>query len=188
MWRYIMTIKQAKKEDIEAILKLQEKYHVSNLTEAEKQEKGFVTMKVIPEQFTELTAKGGVFIAMSDKGELAAYALSGEWDFFGEWAIIQTMGKHLPSFSFNNHALTMENTCHYGPVCIDEAFRGGDILTQLFEAIQQFYASNYPFVITFINKQNERSARAHNKKTPLSIVGEFDFNGNQYTALACGTF
>ena len=61
-----MTIKQATLSDLDAILKLQEKYHVSNLTEAEKQEKGFVTMKVTPEQFTQLIENQGVFIAGND--------------------------------------------------------------------------------------------------------------------------
>ncbi len=182
-----MTILQANSEHIEAILLLQAKYHVSNLTEDEKKEKGFVTMKVSHQQFEELTAKRGVFIALSDAGELAGYALSGDWAYFGEWAIIQTMEKALPTFSLNGQALTVENTCHYGPVCIDEAFRGQDILTQLFSAVQAFYAPRYPFVITFINKVNERSSRAHARRTPLSIVGEFDFNGNHYFALAAET-
>jgi hypothetical protein len=182
-----MTILQATTEHIEAILLLQEKYHVSNLTEAEKQEKGFVTMKVSYQQFEELIAKNGVFIAITEAGQLAAYALSGDWAYFGEWAIIQTMEKALPSFSLDGQILTIENTCHYGPVCIDEAFRGQDILTQLFSAVQAFYAPQYHFVITFINKQNVRSSRAHARRTPLSIVGEFEFNSNHYFALAAAT-
>ncbi|MBL7815894.1 MAG: hypothetical protein JNL70_12840 [Saprospiraceae bacterium] len=180
-----MTILQAKTEHIEAILALQEKYHVSNLTEEEKQTKGFVTMKVTPEQFVELVAKSGVFIALADDGHLAAYALTSEWAYYDQWAIIQIMKATLPHFRLSDSELTTENSIQYGPVCIDEAFRGGDILTKLFDAIQNYYAPIFPFAITFINKQNERSMRAHAKKTPLSIVGEFTFNGNDYWALAC---
>ena len=183
-----MIIKQATKQDIEAIMQLQEKYHVSNLTEAEKQTKGFVTMKVTHEQFMHLTSKGGVFIAVADSGELTAYALTSDWAYYSQWSIIQEMESHLTDFSLQNTAITTKNSFQYGPVCIDEAFRGQGILGQLFETIQGVYAPNYAFAITFINKQNVRSMRAHARQTPLSIVGEFDFNGNQYAALACKVF
>ena len=149
-----MTIKQATADDIEAILKLQEKYHVSNLTETEKQTKGFVTMKVTHEQFMHLTSKGGVFIAVSDSGTLAAYALTSDWAYYNQWAIIQEMARLLPAFSLENSAITTKNSFQYGPVCIDEAFRGQGILERLFTAIQGVYAPHYAFAITFINKQN----------------------------------
>ncbi len=187
IWRckqYKMTIKQATIEDIEAIMQLQEKYHVSNLTEVEKQTKGFVTMKVTHEQFTHLTSNGGVFIAITKSGQLAAYALTSDWAYYSQWAIIQEMESLLADFSLENVAITTKNSFQYGPVCIDEAFRGQGILEQLFKAIQETYAPKYAFAITFINKQNERSMRAHARQTPLSIVGDFRFNDNEYWALA----
>jgi hypothetical protein len=182
-----MKVLQATSEHIEAILQLQEKYHVSNLTEAEKQEKGFVTMRTTMEQLSFLTERGGIFVAVSDDNQLAAYALTSNWLYYGQWPITNRMEAALPTFRMDNHIFTTENSFHYGPVCIDEAFRGQDILTQFFEAILPIYAPHYPFVITFINKQNVRSVRAHARRTPLSIVGEFDFNGNYYFALASKT-
>lgn len=179
-----MTIKQATKEDIEAIMQLQEKYHVSNLTEVEKQTKGFVTMKVTHEQFTHLTSNGGVFIAVTETNKLAAYALTSDWAYYGQWPIIQLMESLLRGFSLEKMAITTKNSFQYGPVCIDEAYRGQGILGQLFTAIQSVYAGDYMFAITFINKQNERSMRAHARQTPLSIVGDFKFNDNEYWALA----
>ena len=182
-----MTIRQAKIQDIDALLQLQEKYHVSKLTEAEKQEKGFVTMWITAEQWAELAQRGGIYIAVSDDNQLAAYALKTDWAYASQWAIINRMEEVLATFLFDNQIITIENSCHYGPVCIDEAFRGRTILTQLFEAIQKASSSDFPFVLTFINRQNERSLRAHAKKTPLSIVGDFDFKDNQYAALVCKT-
>jgi hypothetical protein len=178
-----MTIRQANNEDLDAILKLQEKYHVSNLTVLEQQAKGFVTMKVTPEQFLELIAKRGVFIVILDN-VLAGYALSSDWHFYRQWAIIKQMEAILPTFTLNDAVLTVDNSFQYGPVCIDEAYRGRNILAYLFKAIERYYAKNYKFSITFINKKNERSLRAHAKQTPLSIVGEFGFNDNEYFALA----
>ena len=179
-----MTIRQATLKDLDAILKLQEKYHVSNLTELEKQQKGFVTMRVTPEQFTQLINNQGVFIA-KEKRQLAAYALTSAWDFYRQWPIINRMEDILPTLKLNGQAITTKNSFQYGPVCIDEAFRGQDILTRLFQTISKVYGAQYDYVITFINQSNERSLRAHAKKTPLSIVGTFEFNNNQYNALAC---
>ena len=178
-----MIIRLALVDDIEAILQLQEKYHVSNLTEAEKQQKGFVTMRITPEQLTQLIDDACVFIATSDD-DLAAYTLTGTWDFDRQWAIIQRMELFLPTLNLENATITVENSIQYGPVCIDEAYRGHDILTLLFDAVENHYRSKYAYIVTFINQINERSLRAHAKKTPLSIIGTFDFNDNQYYALA----
>jgi hypothetical protein len=182
-----MKVLQANPEHIDAVLKLQEKYHVSNLTEEEKQTKGFVTIKMSASQLLDLVEKRGVFIAMTEAQELAGYAMSGDWTYWGDREILQKLATILPTCPLSGKDLTVQNTCHYGPVCIDEAFRGQGILTQLFSAVQAYYALQYPFVITFINRQNERSMHAHARRTPLRIVGDFDFNGNQYAALACPT-
>lgn len=180
----MITVRTAVLEDLEDILQLQEKYHVSNLTEAEKQAKGFVTMKVTPEQFTHLITEKGVFIALKDY-QLAAYALTSPWAFYRQWAIIETMENLLPAFTFESKELTIDNSFQYGPVCIDENFRRQGILKLLFDAVKSFYASQFEYAITFINKINERSLKSHAQNTPLSIVGNFEFNGNQYHALAC---
>ena len=182
-----MIIRQATIQDIDALLKLQQKYHVSQLTDAEKLEKGFVTMWIEAEQWAELAERNGVYIAVTDDNQLAAYALKTDWAYASQWAIINRMEEVLQTFLFDNQAITVANSYHYGPVCIDEAYRGQTILTQLFDTIQKAGAADFPFVLTFINRQNERSLRAHKKKTPLSIVGDFSFNGNQYWALAAKT-
>ncbi len=179
-----MIIRQANIKDIDAILQLQEKYHVSNLTELEKQTKGFVTMKVTPAQFEQMIGKNGVFIAVDDN-ILAAYALTSDWDFYRQWAIIEKMEAVLPDFPLENQPISVDNSFQYGPVCIDEAYRGRAILADLFQAILKFYKGQYLYSVTFINQKNERSIKAHDKQTPLSILGSFEFNDNQYFALAC---
>jgi hypothetical protein len=178
-----MEIRQANLNDLEDILKLQEKYHVSNLTEDEKLEKGFVTMRVTIEQFTDLINNGGVFIARVD-GNLASYALTSEWDFYRQWPIIQRMEEILPTLKHEGKDITVENSFQYGPVCIDEAYRGRNILTHIFTAIQKAYQPRFEYAVTFINQVNVLSSYAHARKTPLSIVGTFDFNNNHYNALA----
>jgi hypothetical protein len=176
-------IRAARLQDITDFIALQEKYHVSNLTEEAQQTKGFVTMRLTEPQFEELVGKGNIFLAFSGS-ILAANAVSGDWAFCKQWAIIEKMESALPQFSLESAEFTIENSFQYGPVCIDEAFRGQNILTLLFNVIQAASALKYRYVVTFINQKNERSIRAHAQKTTLKPIGTFAFNENMYTALA----
>jgi hypothetical protein len=46
------------------------------------------------------------------------------------------------------------------------------------------FAPKYPLGVTFINKLNQRSFAAHNRKLGLEVVDEFEFNGNSFYTLA----
>lgn len=183
-----MNIRLATLNDLPKILALQEKYHVDNLSEAEKLEKGFVTTRFTTEQLTALIHQNGAFVAFTEGSQLAAYALSGTWEFFSQWAIFPLMLSRLPDIRYKNEEITDQNSCQYGPVCIDEAFRGKDVLKQLFDAVLAHYRPQFPFISTFINQKNERSVKAHTTKLPLEIIDTFNFNNNTYYTLACPTY
>ena len=182
-----MDIRLATLNDLTKILELQEKYHVDNLSEAEKMEKGFVTTRFTTAQLTTLIQQSGAFVAFTEGSQLAAYALSGTWEFFSQWAVFPLMLSRLPDIRYKNQELTTLNSCQYGPVCIDEAFRGKDVLKQLFDAVLAHYKPQFPFISTFINQKNARSVKAHTTKLPLEIIDTFAFNNNIYHTLACPT-
>jgi hypothetical protein len=182
---HLYMVRLATTDDLSNILKLQEKYHVDNLSEAEKLEKGFVTTRFTTAQLTELIEQKGAFIAVTETEELMGYALSGTWEFFSQWAIFPFMLTRLPDIRYQNIELTTQNSCQYGPVCIDGAYRGKDVLKQLFDAVLTHYEARFPFICTFINAKNERSAKAHTTKLPLEIIDTFGFNNNTYYTLAC---
>lgn len=46
------------------------------------------------------------------------------------------------------------------------------------------FRKQYPISITFINKINEISEKAHTKKLGWEIIDEFQFNNNTYIGLA----
>ncbi|GAA5097992.1 hypothetical protein [Wohlfahrtiimonas larvae] len=64
----------------------------------------------------------------------------------------------------------------YGPVCIDENFRGGTILQSLFDKICR---ENRGKPIAFINNDNIRSIRAH-AKLGMVRIADFDFQDTSY--------
>ncbi len=56
--------------------------------------------------------------------------------------------------SFNGQKITTENSFQYGPVCLDEKYRGSGLLNLIFEEMRIEFYKKYPISLTFINKIN----------------------------------
>lgn len=174
--------------DIPGVLSLQEKYLYKNLNDLERK-KGFVTTPFTVSQIEEIIQQNGLFIAeiLEDKSEnnqIIAYAFAGSWKYFEQWEIFKVMTSQFPELSFHGIPITTENSFQYGPVCIDENFRGKGLLNQLFEEMRIEFFKKYPISITFINKINAISEKAHTKKLGWEKLNEFTFNTNYYLGLA----
>jgi len=180
-----MIIRAATTNDIPGILRLQEKYLVVNMP-PELRADGFVTTRFTTEQVQELITFGGAFIA-DDNSKIVAYVLCGSWEFYSQWPIFAYMITRFPNLQFRNHKITTENSFQYGPICIDKANRGSDLLYELFEATRIALSKRYVTGVTFINKANKRSYDAHTKKLDLIVIDEFSFNDNEYYGLAFDT-
>jgi Acetyltransferase (GNAT) family len=167
----------AKLSDISSFFELQAKYLVTNLTEEQKKD-GFVTTPFTVEQLTEIIENEGLFLAKIEE-KVIGYAFAGSWAYFSQWKIIEQMGEMLP-LSFNNQEITLGNSFQYGPICIDMEYRGTGLMNQLFDFMRQNMVKKYPISVTFINKINERSRKAHVEKLGWKIVKDFQFNGNTY--------
>jgi hypothetical protein len=180
-----MTFRLADLSDIEGVLSLQEKYLITNIP-LEKRSGGFVTTPFTPEQIQQAIALDGLFVAVQDN-LIAGYVFAADWNFFSQWPIFPYMVARIPRLSFGDFKLTAENTFQYGPICIDSAFRGSDVLHGLFAVMSKRLALKFPVGLTFINKQNERSFAAHTKKLSLLVVDQFEFNNNEFYMLAFPT-
>ncbi|MCX7546597.1 GNAT family acetyltransferase [Xanthomarina sp. F1114] len=172
-----------RKEDINGILSLQEKYLFKNLNKIERQE-GFVTTPFTANQIEEIIEQNGVFISLNEKNKLIAYAFAGSWTYFEQWEIFNFMVSRFPKLSFHGQKITTENSFQYGPVCIDKKYRGKGLLNLIFEEMRVEFLKKHPISITFINKVNVISEKAHTKKLGWEIIDEFEFNNNSYIALA----
>lgn len=178
-----MDYRLATVEDIPQVSKLQERYHVSTIREEDKAD-GFVTTLFTEEQFKNIIEKEqGLTIAV-DQGKVIAYAMAASWDYWSEWPFFQFMIEDLKNMNFHGEDLTVVNSYQYGPVCIDKPYRGKDVLSNLFEFSRRQMVKRFPILVTFINRINPRSLRAHTTKVPLEIIKPFEYNNNQYYALA----
>ena len=171
------------RDDITGILQLQDRYLFRNLSASER-EKGFVTTPFTTPQIEEIIQQNGIFIAENESEGLIAYAFAGSWSYFEQWEIFNFMVSRFPHLSFLGKAITTENSFQYGPVCIDERYRGKGVLNQIFEEMRIEFLKKYPISITFINKINVISEKAHTKKLGWEIIDAFEFNNNTYIGLA----
>lgn len=171
----------AKTTDIEGILALQELYLVSNMTEEEKAA-GFVTTPFSVEQLQEVINQEGLFIA-KDNFKIIAYIFAASWQYFSQWLIFNHMTPLLPSLSFKDFKMTDRNTFQYGPICIDKKYRGNGLINPFFDFMRIHLMKRFPISITFINKTNMPSQKAHVEKLKWAIIGDFEFNNNNYFIL-----
>ena len=171
------------KNDITGILSLQEKYLFRNLTDEERKS-GFVTTPFTVNQIEEIFKQNGIFVADNENDVIIAYAFAGSWKYFEQWEIFNFMVSRFPKLSFHGREITTENSFQYGPVCIDKAYRGKGLLNLIFEEMRIEFFKKYPISVTFINKVNGISEKAHTKKLGWVIIDEFEFNDKTYIGLA----
>ena len=172
----------AKIPDIEGVLELQKLYLVSNLTEEEKKS-GFVTTPFSVEQLTYVIKNEGLFIS-KDNTKIIAYIFAESWDFFSQYPIFEYMISLFPKLEFLDFEINSTTSFQYGPICIDKKYRGKGLIKTLFEFMRIHIVKRYPLSLTFINKTNVPSYKAHTKKLKWTVIGDFKFNNNEYYILA----
>jgi GNAT superfamily N-acetyltransferase len=181
-----MIFRNAQLSDIENVLKLHFRYQVDSIKEEDKTD-GFVTTPFTKEQMMSLIEdENGLFIAL-DGEEVVAYVMAASWQFWSIWPMFAYMIEDLPNQQYLGQTLSVDNSYQYGPVCIDKKWRGKGVLEQIFDHAREQMHKRFPILVTFINKNNPRSLRAHTKKLNLDILSEFEFNNNHYCALAYDT-
>ncbi|UII31764.1 GNAT family acetyltransferase [Fulvivirga ulvae] len=178
-----MEIRSAVIDDVQKVLDLQEKYLFNNLKEDQRKD-GFVTTPFTASQVESIIAQDGLFIAL-DRESVVAYIFAGSWDYYAQWPVFPYMTSFFPKVKFPGHHLTTENSFQYGPICIDRDYRGGDLLKSLFEVMRLGMLKRYPLGATFINKANTRSLKAHVDKLGWHVIGDFEYNSQEYFILAC---
>lgn len=168
--------------DIDGVLALQELYLVANLSEEEKAS-GFVTTPFTIKQLNEVIKQNNLFIA-KDNNKIIAYIFAGSWEFFKQWPIFNYMSSLFPELTFLDFKITTSNSFQYGPICIHKEYRGKGLITPLFEFMRTHMLKKYPLALTFINKINIPSTKAHTEKLKWTIIEDFQFNNNEYLILA----
>ncbi|WP_312700158.1 GNAT family acetyltransferase [Sedimentibacter sp.] len=177
-----MEYRNAELKDINKIQSLQQKYHISTISDEDKPH-GFVTTLFSEDQFKGLIEKENGLAIACDGEKVVGYAMAASWQYWSAWPLFQHMISDLPDTTYLNMVLSTENSYQYGPICIDKAYRGTEVLPNLFEFSRLQMKDRYPILITFINHVNNRSYDAHTRKLGLEVIKNFEFNNNHYYEL-----
>lgn len=181
-----MQLKIAELSDINDILELHYRYQVDSIAEEDKKD-GFVTTPFTKEEMMALIdQEKGLFIAKKNES-VVAYAMAASWGFWSSWPMFTYMIQELPNLKYQGQQLSTDNSCQYGPICIDKSVRGSGVLEEIFTFIKEQISKRYPILVTFVNKANGRSYEAHKRKLGLDVIQEFEFNSNHYYEMACHT-
>lgn len=179
-------LKIATIDNVEEILALHYRYQIDSIADEDKSD-GFITTAFTKAHLTRLIKdENGLFIACINN-KVVAYAMAASWQFWSQWPMFQFMIKQLHDATYQEQKITVNNSYQYGPVCVDKSVRGLGVFEQIFNFSLRQMSERYPIMVTFINKINPRSLAAHNRKTTLQVINEFEFNNNQYFKLACTT-
>ena len=179
----MITTRIGNNNDIDGVLSLQKRYLYNNLSEEERKS-GFVTTPFTIDQIQEIIKQNGLIVAENETSTIIAYAFAGCWKYFEQWEIFRLMMSRFPLLALNGESITTDNSFQYGPVCIDEKYRGRGVLNLIFEEMRVEFLKRYPISVTFINKVNKISEKVHTKKLGWKIVDEFEYNHKAYIGLA----
>jgi len=180
-----MQLSIATLNDIDDVLELHSKYQIDTITPEDKKD-GFVTTSFTKEQLTQLINEENALFIARKNGTVVAYVMCGSWKFCSIWPIFTQMIHDLPNLSYLGQTITTENSYQYGPVCIDKSVRGSGALEAIFDFAREEMSKRYPILVTFINKVNQRSFKAHSR-LGLEVIAEFSFNNNHYYELVYDT-
>jgi hypothetical protein len=84
---------------------------------------------------------------------------------------------------FQGSPLNEYNVFVYGPVCIDQAYRGQDLLRMLYQGVKGELAGKYSVGAAFIADDNSRSLKAHREGPGMTEVSRFTHDDRGYHTL-----
>lgn len=179
-------IRVATLDDLNSIKKLHARYQLQTVNEADKKD-GFVTTAFTDEQWHHVIVKEKSMCIAVENGNVIGYAIAASWQFFSAWPLFAQMINHLSEKTIRGEMLTSDNSYQYGPICVASEHRSSGLFEQLFEYSRVLMSQRYPYMVTFINKKNPRSFAAHDRKTSLAVISEFEFNEQHFYELGMPT-
>ncbi|HEY0059695.1 MAG TPA: GNAT family N-acetyltransferase [Flavisolibacter sp.] len=149
-------------QDLKGILHLQKDNLVANISAAEKQGQGFVTVIHSYDQLFNLNAREKHIIAKDDD-RVIGYLLAMTQRSHADIPVLIPMFDLFNELSQNGSRIADQNYIVVGQVCIDKSYRGQGILDRCYAAYKDCYSSKYSFAITEIATANTRSLAAHRR-------------------------
>lgn len=158
-----MEIKLAEADhELEQILQLQKENHYAHISEQQKNQQGFVTVRHDIELLRRMNNRAQHVIAVNEE-KVIGYALVMVPEMQEYIPVLQPMFQLLEQLEYRNYRLREIDYYIMGQICIAENYRGQNIVGLLYNKHKETYASKYALCLTEVSTSNPRSMRAHQK-------------------------
>ena len=177
-----VTVRLATQRDVAGIVDLESRYFVDNLDESARA-KGFISVLHSPHWFAAAVDSRGMHVAATTDGHIAGFIAvtdppsrtSADLP-----PIVRAMLDIADTIDVNGKKVAAQRWALRGPVCIDEAFRGGGIYGAFNAATGNFYRYRYDIGVVFVAAENPRSLHTTTTKLGARSLAEFEVDSARY--------
>jgi hypothetical protein len=164
--------------DYQGIIELQTRCYMGNLT-PEKRRGGFLSAEFTLPQVAAMAQDLGIVVARS-RGRVVAYMCASRVDLTPRPPILDGMLQSLEMLVFHGKPLSESSMFVYGPVCIDETYRGTGLLRMMFNRLATSLGDRFEVGVAFVADDNPRSLAAHLQGLAMERVARFTHDGKDY--------
>lgn len=168
-------------DDLTQILHLQNQNHIQNLSQNDREQNGFVTIKHDIEVLHQMNAIAKQIIAKSD-GKVVGYALVMFKELSSSVLALIPMFDMFKQLSYQGQKLEAYKYYVMGQICVADGFRGQGIFEALYQKHKEVYAHIFDFCLTEVSVRNLRSMRAH-EKVGFKIIHTFKDENEEWNIL-----
>lgn len=158
--------------ELQGILDLQKENHLTEISEEEKAEQGFVTVRHNMNQLQLMHAIEPHVIS-KDGDKVIGYILAMTKDSRELVPVLVPMFNQFDQLSFGEKLLSTYNYMVIGQICVSKSYRGQGIFDKMYELYRSTFSDRYDFAITEIALTNFRSLKAH-QRVGFRTIHEFE--------------
>ncbi|MDV7696523.1 GNAT family N-acetyltransferase [Chryseobacterium soli] len=173
-----ITIRKAEARDYPAIIELQNANTPDQLSEEEKKQ-GFIVSSMTEHTLDAINKNLGVLVAL-EEGNLAGFVCLTTTDPIPEHPVVKAMYNSFQQQTFNHKPLTEYRVFLYGPILINQKWRGQGIAKKLFFAVKDFTEKHYDLGAAFINDKNPHSLAVHIQGFGMTPLTPFTCNNETF--------
>lgn len=158
--------------ELQGILDLQLENHLHTISDNEKSDQGFVTVRHSMEQLQKMNSIAAHIIAKENE-KVVGYILAMTKASKDLVPILIPMFNQFDQLSYQNQSVSSFEYLVIGQICVGKEQRGKGLFDKMYQVYKETYSSSYEFAITEIAKSNIRSLSAH-KRVGFEIIHEFE--------------
>lgn len=157
--------------ELQGIIELQKANLLTEISESEKSEQGFVTVQHSIDQLRLMHDLEPHVIAV-DGGKVIGYILAMTKESKNLVPVLVPMFEQFDRLIFEEKCLSAFDYMVIGQICVDKGYRDQGVFDKMYELYRSTFSSRYDFAITEIALSNFRSLKAH-QRVGFRTIHEF---------------